>query len=95
MTSDRLDEDEQTLLDCYLELKPNWTRKERFNLGMFVASRFLIEPGQFHSDEKLAAFCGISRQAIEHIRKRGLRKSRRGRLLVVAKEFFPNGVNGH
>lgn len=99
MTTERLDDDERALLDCYVEGLTEehgrpLTRKERFDAGMFVASRFL-HAGQFHSREKLGAFTGSSRQAIEHIELRGLRKCRRGGLLVIAKEYFPNGVNGH
>ena len=94
MTPNRLDDDERALLDCYLELKDHWTPKERFDLGCYVSSRFL-QPGQSRDREKLGQFCGVSRQAIEHIELRGLRKCRRGKLLMVAVEMFGlNGSNG-
>lgn len=70
-----LDEDERLVLELFLEAVPNLTARRRFMLGMVVSALFM-EPGQRRTREELAAFAGVSRQAIEQRELKGLRKCR-------------------
>ena len=60
--------------------------KDRFMLGMAI-SALSLRPGETRTRQELAAFTGVSRQAIENIELRGLRKCRR-MLEATAKEHL-------
>jgi len=47
----------------------------RVELGLAV-SRLSMKPGQTRTQPELAAFCGVSHAAIQHIEYRALRKVR-------------------
>jgi len=48
----------------------------RLELGLAV-SRLSMKPGQTRTQPELAAFCGVSHAAIQHIEYRALKKVRR------------------
>jgi hypothetical protein len=56
-------------------MKGRLTKNADIDLGLAISGATL-EPGETRSCEDLAAFCGCSRAAIEHILNRGLRKLR-------------------
>jgi hypothetical protein len=51
------------------------TKNADIDLGLAVSGATL-KSGETRSHEDMAAFCGCSRQAIEHIERRALRKLR-------------------
>jgi DNA-directed RNA polymerase sigma subunit (sigma70/sigma32) len=70
----------------------NNERKELFNLGMAVSALTMVR-GQRRTYAEIAAYVSaagrpITRQAIEHIEKRALRKLRRTGLVRLAGEHL-------
>lgn len=63
------------------------TRKERFVLGLGRA-KLLMLPGERRSRQDIARDAGVSRQAIENIELRALRKCRIKGLAILAKEHL-------
>jgi hypothetical protein len=58
-----------------IDMRGRLSKTADIDLGLAVSGATL-EPGETRSGEDLAAFCGCSRQAIEHIERRALRKLR-------------------
>ncbi len=51
-------------------------RKSRFLLGLAI-SRATLAKGDYRTQEELAAYCDVTKQAIQDIEYRALRKCRR------------------
>jgi hypothetical protein len=58
-----------------IDMKGRLTKNADIDLGLAVSGATL-EPGETRSHEDLAAFCGCSKTAIQHIERRALRKLR-------------------
>lgn len=80
-------EDERAVIETYVSGLKSLNAKQRFDLGMWISSRFL-EYGQTREETELAEFTGVRRQAINHIYQRALKKCRLRSLAVVAKEHL-------
>ncbi len=71
-----LDHDEEVMLQTYLEELPPLTRKQRWELGSLLCGRF-THYGEVRTQANLAAFRGVSRQRLDQIESKVMRKLRR------------------
>ncbi len=70
-----LDYDEEVMLETYLHELPPLTRKQREWLGSWLCGRF-THYGEVRTQANLAAFRGVSRQRLDQIESKIMRKLR-------------------
>ncbi len=67
--------DESVMLETYLSELPPLTRKQREWLGSWLCGRF-VHYGEVRTQANLAAFRGVSRQRLDQIEAKIMRKLR-------------------
>ncbi len=70
-----LEHDESVMLETYLHELPPLTRKQREWLGSWLCGRF-THYGEVRTQANLAAFRGVSRQRIDQVESKIMRKLR-------------------
>ncbi len=70
-----LEHDESVMLETYLHELPPLTRKQREWLGSWLCGRF-VRYGEVRTQANLAAFRGVSRQRLDQIESKIMRKLR-------------------
>ncbi len=70
-----LEHDESVMLETYLHELPPLTRKQREWLGSWLCGRF-THYGEVRTQANLAAFRGVSRQRLDQIEAKIMRKLR-------------------
>jgi len=61
-------------------------RSERVNLGLAISGA-LLEPGESRSFQEIALYCDCSKQAIEQLYRRAIRKAHRSMVRLGHKEL--------